>query len=215
MEKEIQLNNYNYLSKKKEKELFLLFKKTKQIYFNKIEYPKSELELCSFNDCYVEDITNNIRKIEYVSYFDEKKRSIIGEGFLSSYHQVKSIIVDVDVINSRFLDESCLEVLFISDKVKEITNNFLLSPKSLVYIYVDSKNNNYLSYENVLINKLTKEIICYPNGKKNDIYYVPNLVKIINNNVFADNIYLKEIYVSKETKISKNIDFGNIKIFRY
>ncbi len=198
-----------------EERQFKIFKYAKNIYFDNIKYPKAILRLACGDYCYIEDIISEKRGVEYISYHKEEQKTCLAEGVLASRGDVKALIIDTDVLDSMCLDESQIETLIIGKNVYKIINELLKSPNTLRYIYVDNKNINYISYENVLINNRTREIVCYPNGKKDKIYYVPQIVKKINYNPFADNKNLCEIYIPKNTKIGKNIDFNNLKIVFY
>ncbi len=177
-----------------EKLLFTLFKYTKSVYLGAIDYPKADLIISGGEYSYIEDIDMPKRGLVYVSYHHSSRKTYLAEGLLSSKLYVKSLIVDCDMIDSKALDESCLEVLIISDSVNVITNNILLSPKSLRYIYVDNKNPTYKSYDNVLINQKTEEIVCYPNGKKTKYIMSQNLSCTLTI-IFLQTIHLLKKYM--------------------
>lgn len=206
---------FNYLDTSKENILFTLFKYSKSVYLGEINYPKADLIISGGEYFYIEDIDMPKSGLVYISYHHSSSKTYLSEGLLSTKLYVKSLIIDCDIIDSKALDESYLEVLVISNSVNKITNNILLSPKTLCYIYVDDKNKTFKSYDNVLINQKTKEIVCYPNGKKDKIYYVPKFVAHIDNNVFADNKFIEEIFVPIKTRVNSKIDFKDLKINRY
>lgn len=77
-------------------------------------------------------------------------------------------------------------VISISDYAFYICNN-------LENIYVTKNNENYIDVDGVLYSIDKTEIVCYPAGKKDLAFEVPDTVLQINNGAFAHNDYIQEV----------------------
>lgn len=66
---------------------------------------------------------------------------------------------------------------------------------ALQNINVDSLNTVYASENGILFNKTKSEIICYPAGKMDTQYEIPQSVSVIGNYAFEDCFHLKEITI--------------------
>ena len=62
-------------------------------------------------------------------------------------------------------------------------------------IIVDEENTVYSSLNGILFNKDKTEILCYPEGKEDVTYVIPNSVNKIGNYMFANSINLKKIII--------------------
>ena len=62
-------------------------------------------------------------------------------------------------------------------------------------IIVDEENENYCSKDGVLFSKDMKELICYPCGKKDKTYHIPEGVKIIKDEAFLNVEHLTSITI--------------------
>ena len=63
----------------------------------------------------------------------------------------------------------------------------------LTNIYISSENNTFTSINGILFSKDKKRIIAYPLGKTEDIYNIPDGVKVIGTHAFANNTTLKKV----------------------
>jgi hypothetical protein len=72
-----------------------------------------------------------------------------------------------------------LSSINIPNSVITIENNPFISCTSLTSIDVESENNNYISENGVLFDKSKTTLICYPAGKKETSYVIPNNLKTI------------------------------------
>lgn len=95
--------------------------------------------------------------------------------------------------------------LSIPSTVKAIGSIF---SSNLENIYVDTENQNFTSKDGVLFSKNEKELICYPMGKKEASYSIPEGTTLIGGNTsvvvgstrytpksFNGNMYLKSLYI--------------------
>lgn len=85
-------------------------------------------------------------------------------------------------------------VISVSDYAFYISNN-------LENIYVAENNENYIDVDGVLYSIDKTEIICYPAGKKDLTFEVPDTVLQINNGAFAHNDYIREV------KLPQNLNY--------
>ena len=89
-----------------------------------------------------------------------------------------------------------LTSITIPDSVTSINDLAFRSCTSLTAINVATGNQNYVSANGVLFNKYKTTIICYPAGKKDKSYKIPDGVVIIGSCAFFDCKSLKSIIIS-------------------
>ena len=80
---------------------------------------------------------------------------------------------------------------------------------NLENIYVDNNNQHFINKDGVLFSKDEEELICYPMGKKEESYKIPDGTILIGGNMrvkpFFGNMYLKSLYIPSSVKeISHN-----------
>ncbi len=84
-----------------------------------------------------------------------------------------------------------LSQIFIPRGVKEICAG-AFSGSGLVHIFVDDRNENYISANGVLFNKEETELVCFPCGR-NGSYEIPSGVKTIRNAAFGKAYHLESV----------------------
>lgn len=184
--------------------LFEIYKFTKAIFQRTIEWENSKLDINEDDEkIIIYEVLENDFSISKVE-LNTSKYIITDQGILPFNLKVKSLIINVDEVDSMLLDESNIRILFIGDKLKKIVNDsfYLCSP--VKYIEVDKNNQYFSSNNNVLFNKNQTILLNYARMKKEEEYYVPETVKKIDANAFMHCDYLKRIYVSKK------VDFRGI-----
>lgn len=72
---------------------------------------------------------------------------------------------------------------------------FYIGEGELESIEVSADNNYYSSVDGVLYSKSMDKLICYPDGKRDEVYIVPDSVRIIDNYSIYEQRYLKKLYV--------------------
>ncbi|HTO16736.1 MAG TPA: leucine-rich repeat domain-containing protein [Edaphocola sp.] len=103
--------------------------------------------------------------------------------------------------NLRHIDiysfASCesLKNLIIPNSLQEIEARAFILCSSLDSINVISSN-LFSSEKGVLFNKQRSILICYPAGRKDSTYIIPNNIRTIGNDAFFGNNYLKTIIIS-------------------
>ena len=85
---------------------------------------------------------------------------------------------------SAFIDCTSLTSVTIPDSVTSIDSSAFGGCSSLTAIDVEVGNNNYTSVNGVLFNKGKTELICYPSGKTDKSYNIPNGVTSIGYSAF-------------------------------
>ncbi len=86
--------------------------------------------------------------------------------------------------HNAFMDCSSLTSVTIPASVTSIGHSVFSHCNSLTNIVVDKNNQNYCSLDGVLFSKDKKFISCYPAGKKDKFYTIPNGVKSIGDSAF-------------------------------
>ena len=98
--------------------------------------------------------------------------------------------------SSAFSSCTSLENVTIPDGVTSIGDRAFFNCKSLTSINVEKNNINYSSFNGVLFNKNKKELICYPAGKNDKIYEIPDGVTSIGSEAFAYCANLTNVTIS-------------------
>lgn len=88
-----------------------------------------------------------------------------------------------------------LTSVVVPDSVTSIGDAAFLWCNVLASITVGENNPNYSSSNGVLFNKDKSTLICYPSGKKDATYSIPNGVADISDGVFYGNFYLTSVKV--------------------
>ena len=111
----------------------------------------------------------------------------IGYSAFSGCTSLTSIMIPDSVKsigNGVFEDCTSLTNITIPDSVTSIGDWAFESCTSLTAIDVEVGNNNYTSVDGVLFNKDKTELICYPAGKTDKSYNIPDSVTSIGNRAF-------------------------------
>ena len=110
-----------------------------------------------------------------------------------------------------FINCSSLQRITIPKNVTAIGEKAFFNCSSLRSIDVDPENPNYSSVDGVLFNKDKTELICYPAGKTNSSYVVPDSVTLINKNAFYGCTQLTNVTINdRVTTIEENTFYGCI-----
>ena len=110
-------------------------------------------------------------------------------GFYAFYNcsNITSVIIPESVEGigmSAFSGCSSLKSVTIPDGVTTIYSSAFRSCTSLISINVEENNINYSSVNGVLFNRNQNELICYPAGKNDKIYEIPDSVTSIGGDTF-------------------------------
>ncbi len=182
--------------------LFSIYKFSKGIFNKKIEWNQSNYDLINYSDnrIGIYEIYDD-RAIAYVDLQINDKIIEATNGILALNHNVKSLIINADNLDSEMLDESNVRMLFIGNRVKSILS---FTNASLKYLEVDKNNSYFTSQNNVLFDKNMTRLIFYCNLKPDEEYTIPETVKVVSARAFTrcsqKNDLLKVIHCSKNVK---------------
>lgn len=85
--------------------------------------------------------------------------------------------------------------LSIPDTIKEINQKSFKFLNNLEEFYVDPRNPYFQSIDGVLYNKPATVLLCYPAEKKGETFTIPDGIRVIADEAFSGNNYLKEIII--------------------
>lgn len=181
--------------------LFAIYKFSKAIFNHQIKWKQSKFDYYDYDDKVgiLEIFEGN--SVAYVDHYVDGKKVESTAGVLAFKWNVKSLIINVDILDHELLDESGVRMLFIGDRVKEISGFINLGLK---YLEVDKNNPYFTAKNNVLFNKDMTRLIFYCNMKPDVEYKIPDTVKVVDSWAFlavsksCNN--LKKIYCSKNVR---------------
>lgn len=202
------IEKYNNSKEYYQKQLFHIYKYTKNVLNKKIEFEKEVLDLEEHDDYMLVRNIKGKKGIAIISK-DTDHKYIMEDGILALNRNVRALIIDVDGVQRDIFDESIVNMVFFTKRFNELSDGYLKT-KGIRYLYVDSDNPVYTSNDNVMFDKDMKHLICYPSGKIEEEYRVPRSVKYIDSDAFYNPCYLKRLYVPKGIYI--NDDLKDIEI---
>ena len=147
------------------------------------------------------------------------KIGIMAFQYLSKIKEIEILGSDVDISYNSFNDLNKLEKVTLGintinsindyfSSSKETINNIILTDSvmniepdafgslyQLKNIKVDSNNTNFKSVNGILYNKDMTKIICYPSGKSNTTFIIPNTVTSIEDFAFASSLSLNSVTI--------------------
>lgn len=106
-----------------------------------------------------------------------------------------------------FFHCTCLENIFIPESVNYIDKSAFHGANQLKGIYCSPKNKFFSSADGVLFSKDFKELLIYPEGKKESHYSIPRGTEAIGEEAFSGSEYLKSILLSNSVKEIKRCAF--------
>lgn len=194
---------YEEFNTNQDDEEFCIYKFAKSIFLDKIEWKDSPIRVIQENnENIITDIDENQYSIAKVTKaFD--KETIIDDGVLALNRKVKALIINVESVNSDFLDETSVSSLFFGDRFHHLENDCIRLGGHLRHIEV-SKNNLYFMADNQTLFSKDKTILYkYPSNKNEEEYFVPSSVKRICSYAFYS-FTLKKLHISKNVKLDSN-----------
>ena len=122
----------------------------------------------------------------------------IGGGAFSGCTSLTSVTIPnsvTEIVNGAFRGCTSLTSIKLPNSVTSISGGAFENCTSLTAINVASENSNYVSVNGVLYNKDKTTIICYPAGKKDKNYVIPDSVTSIGSSAFYGCISLTSITI--------------------
>lgn len=110
--------------------------------------------------------------------------------------------------NGAFYQCEALKRIFIPDRVTEIDEGAFSGCKSLTEIEVSGNNPRYRSVDGVLYDCDTNAILCYPMGKTDRRFTVPDGVRVISKMAFMDCPFITDITVPRGVTYIGNLAFS-------
>ena len=132
----------------------------------------------------------------------------IGEVTFGGCSSLTDIVIPNSVTEigwNAFDDCESLTSITIPNSVTSIGSYAFINCTALTAINVASQNKNYTSENGVLFNKDKTELICYPGGKTDNHYEIPNSVTSIGSSAFYGCSKLTSIFISDS--VSGKIEF--------
>lgn len=183
--------------------LFEIYKFSKNIFNNVIDFQCSMLDSVKTKDnVLIYEVLEP--KLSVAKVESNGNYSVCVKGILPWNLNVKSLIINVDEVDYKLLEESNVRMLFIGDKLTTI-NGGTIKPYSLLkYIEVDKKNTIYCSSNNVLFDKNMKKLVLYARGKSEEEYIIPSTVREVGQWAFYQCEHLKKIHASKKVHFDRD-----------
>lgn len=146
----------------------------------------------------------------------------IGERAFFSCESLKNIVIPEGVISigsEAFNACVSLEAINIPSTVTRIEGNPFTNSYSIRKIEVAKTNKNFSAKDGILFDKNKTKIICYPVGKTNSGYTIPQTVTTIGEHAFFGSTYpnincnLKSIKIPQSVKVIEDYAFAQCKGF--
>ena len=151
------------------------------------------------------------RKIEIPSEIDGKSVTRIADHAFESLDLTDVIIPNsvISIGNYTFAECVYLENIKIPSSVTSIGDTAFWRCRCLKNIKVSENNKTFMDEDGVLLSKDKTNLICYPEGKRENIYSIPNSVKNIGIGAFRNNLYLRNIIIPNSVENIGSSAFNN------
>lgn len=143
--------------------------------------------------------------------------TVIGDGAFAGCRSLSAVGIPNSVTEiGREAFEGChsLRTVRIPSSVAKIGDRAFFNCRSLQSITVDAGNAKYKSINGVLFNREATLLMSYPLGKKQQVYKIPNGVKVIGEHAFRNNSYLREVMMSDSVTTIGLYAFSNCRSLR-
>ena len=178
---------------------------TEEVYFATSELDDGSLRITGYID--------NLSSVSLIipSEINGKQVTGIGGQAFEGCTGLENITIPDSVTEiglEAFSGCTSLTNITIPDSVTEIGSSAFSGCTSLTAIDVEIGNNNYTSVNGVLFNKGKTELICYPAGKTDKSYNIPNSVTSIGYSAFIDCTSITSITIPDSVTSIDSSAFG-------
>ena len=125
-----------------------------------------------------------------------KMKSVVNTVPVADQASIKKVVIQegvTSIASQAFYNLSNVTEVSIPASVTSIGDRAFSACHKLENIYVSADNENFSSEDGILYNKSGLWLICYPAGKTQESFSMPDKVAQINPGAFEGNGYLKEI----------------------
>ncbi len=150
-------------------------------------------------------------EIAIPSVMNGRKVTVIGQSAFQNRSALTKVVIPDGVISvekDAFTDCTSLKNLDIPESVESLKTPFEFC-YSLKSINVSPNNKYYASEDGIVFDKTKKCIICYPPGKTNESYTIPDSVESIAESAFATCCHLISVSVRESVAEIGNSAFEN------
>ena len=143
---------------------------------------------------------NDSENVIIPSEINNKSVKSMGKDSFYQRTEMKSIFIPDSVVSieeNAFYRCYSLEKMEISKYVQQIGSNPFFRCTALTQITVDPENQNFSEKDGVLFNKDKTTLLVYPEGKADDVYYIPVSVKTIAADAFGYSCNFTLLYIGE------------------
>lgn len=183
----------------------------------------------SFYDCdniETVSIPDTVESIGYRAFDDAAIKEIdipssvkiIGSYAFEDCWQLESVILHegLETIGSGVFESTAIKEIEIPASVKTIDGDAFLYAYSLNKITVSKDNDFYCSVDGVLFDKDVTSVMCYPSGKTDTEYEIPETVTFIGGSKMSNSNLLKAVIKNTKCQIEDSSSFSdNTVIYGY
>lgn len=209
---------------------FKVFKYAKRVFRGMIDFPPDGLLDANVQNEWVEDGKGNKiwQSALYVDQLEGKRGVAVldedtdmpiyaWDGLFALQHFIKAAVVNAEYVHSDINAESSMLILFLGPKFKGFVPGNLNQLGAYKYIEVHKNNPFYSSRGNVLYSKDYTRLCVYPSGRKDEVFTVPEHVKVITTRAFCTPRFLKKLLLPDGVKLERSALYGceNVEVEYY
>ena len=186
-----------------QKQLFAIYKFTKQVYYQKREWTAAGLITMEYDGKLTVDGViqpKGLVVVDKIGARDGCPPTVAADGLLAFHTDVSALILNVDTAKPDVLDESRVRVLFLGKEFGGFEHHVLIQHSRPRYLFVDEHNPLFCAEDHVLFNKSKTKLITYASLRPTAEYTVPQSVRTLADYAFFYPRYLERLYLPKGIK---------------